>query len=87
MGRNKIHHSVKGIIRVARFFTLRCEKGQMHEDKVKFDQVNNTAMEGVDHLGRRCSMNGGKILDGGNPNVWGPRKEGFHLHKRMRRQP
>ena len=41
MSRNKIPHSVKGIIRVAIFYTLGCEKGQMHEDKVKFDQVNN----------------------------------------------
>ena len=62
MSRNKIPHSVKGIIKVALFCTLKCEKGQMHEDKVKFDQVNNVAMEGVDHFERQCSVNGGEII-------------------------
>ena len=52
MNRNKIHHSVKGIIRVATFCTLKCEKGKMHEDKVKFDHVNSAAIVGVDHLER-----------------------------------
>ena len=41
--RNKIPHSVKGIFGVALFFTSQCEKGQLHEDKVKFDQVNSVA--------------------------------------------
>ena len=40
---NKIPHNVKGIIRAALFCTLKCEKGQMHEDKVRLDQVNNVA--------------------------------------------
>ena len=44
MSRNKIPHSMKGIIKVAIFFTLKCERGKMHEDKVKFDQVNNATM-------------------------------------------
>ena len=26
-----------------------CEQGLMHVDKVKFDQINNASMEGVDH--------------------------------------
>ena len=62
MSRNKIPHNVKWIIRVATFFTLKCEKGQMHEDKVKFDQVNNAAMEGVDHFERQRSVKGGEII-------------------------
>ena len=53
---------MKGIIRVATFFTLKCEKGQMHEDKVKFDQVNNTAIVGVDHLERQRSVKGEEII-------------------------
>ena len=61
MSRNQIPHSVKGIIRVALFFTFQCEKGRIHEDKVKFDQVNNVAKEGVDCLGRQHSLNGRKI--------------------------
>ena len=52
MSRNKIPHSVKWIIIVALFFTLKCEKGKIHEDKVKFDQVNSVAIVGVDHLER-----------------------------------
>ena len=30
-----------------------CEQGQLHMDKVKFDQVNNAGMEGGDHLWRQ----------------------------------
>ena len=37
---NKIPHNVEGIIRVTLFCTLKFEKRQMHEEKVKFDQVN-----------------------------------------------
>ena len=62
MSRNKIPHSVKGIIILVMLCTLRCEKGKMHEDKVKFDQVNSAAMEGVDHFERQHSMNGGYII-------------------------
>ena len=62
MSRNKIPHSVKGIIRVALFCTLKCKKGEMHEDKVKFDQVNSIAIEGVDHFERQRSVNGEKII-------------------------
>ena len=62
MSRNKIPHSVKGIIRVATFHTLKCEKGQMHEDKVKFDQVNIVAIVGVDHLERQRSVKGEEII-------------------------
>ena len=54
---NKILHNVKGITRVALFFTLKCEKGQMHEDKIIFDQVNNTAIGGADHFMRQRSVN------------------------------
>ena len=59
---NKIPHNVKGIIKLALFFTLKCEKGQMHEDKVKFDQVNSAAIEGVDHFERKHNVNGGEII-------------------------
>ena len=62
MSRNKIPHSVKGIIRVATYFTLKCEKGQMHEEKVKFDQVNSATIVGVDHFERKLSVNGGEII-------------------------
>ena len=51
---------MKGIIKVALFFTLKCEKGKMHEDKVRFDQVNNAAIGGVAHFGRQRSVNGGR---------------------------
>ena len=54
---NKIPHNVKGITRVVLFYTLKFEKGQMHEDKVMFDQVNNTAIGGVDHFMRQRSVN------------------------------
>ena len=54
---NKIPHNVKWIIILALFFTLKCEKGKMHEDKVKFDQVNNDVVGVVDHFGRRHSVN------------------------------
>ena len=53
---------MKGIIRVATFCTLKCEKGQMHEDMVKFDQVNNAAIEGVVHLRIKHSVNGGEMI-------------------------
>ena len=43
ISRNKIPHIVKGIKGETLFCTFQCEKGQMHEDKVKFDQVNSTA--------------------------------------------
>ena len=43
MSRNKTPHSVKGINVATLFFTFQCEKGKMHEDKVKFDQVNSAA--------------------------------------------
>ena len=45
---NKIHLNVKGIMKIAGFITLMCEQGSMHVDKVKFDQVNNTNVGGVD---------------------------------------
>ena len=54
---NKIPHNVEGIIIVALFCTLKCEKGKMHEDKVRFDQVNSTAIGGVDHFRRQRSVN------------------------------
>ena len=54
---NKIPHNVKGIIIVALFCTLKCEKGKMHEDKVRFDQVNSAVIEGVDHFRRYHSVN------------------------------
>ena len=62
MNRNKIPHSVKGIIKVALFFTLKCEKGQMHEDKVKFDQVNTVAIVGVDNLEIQRSVNEEEVI-------------------------
>ena len=54
---NKIPHNVEGIIKVALFCTLKCEKGQMHEDKVMFDQVKNVAIGGVDHFMRHHIVN------------------------------
>ena len=54
---NKIPHDVKMIIIVASFCTLKCEKGQMHEDKVLFDQVNNAAIGGVAYFRRQRSVN------------------------------
>ena len=54
---NKIPHNVTRIIRVASFCTLKCGKGQMHEDKVMFDQVNNAAIGGVDHFIRQRIVN------------------------------
>ena len=53
---------MKGIIRVALFCTLKCEKEQMHEDKVKFDQVNSAAIVGVDHLERQRSVNEEEVI-------------------------
>ena len=54
---NKIPHMWKGIEIRTLFFTLKCEKGKMHEDKVRFDQVNNTAIGGVAYFGRQRSVN------------------------------
>ena len=62
MIRNKIPHSVKWIFIVATFFTLKCGKGKMHEEKVKFDQVNNAAIVGVDHLERQRSLKREEII-------------------------
>ena len=45
----------------ARFHTLMCEKGHLHVDKVKFDQVNNAGIGGGEHFERQHSMNGRKI--------------------------
>ena len=82
MSRNKIPHSVKGINKVALFFTFQCEKGEMHEYKVKFDQVNSAAKEGVDCLGRQHSLNGRK-----ETLMCGVQGKELHLHKRRKRQP
>ena len=54
---NTIAHDVKGIIKVASFCTLKCEKGKMLEDKVMFEQVNKASIGGVDHFMRQCSVN------------------------------
>ena len=54
---NKIPHNVEGIIRVASFFTLKCEKGKMHEDKVLFDKVNNAVIGVVAYFRRQHSVN------------------------------
>ena len=62
MSRNKTPHNVKGIIIIAIFFTLKCEKGQLHEDKVKFDQVNSAAIGGVDHFERQRSVNEEEVI-------------------------
>ena len=78
---------MKGINGVDLFFTFQCEKGKMHEDKVKFDQVNSVAKEGVAYLGRQRNLRGRKITCGRNPNVWGPGQRDIHLHKRRKRQP
>ena len=67
MSRNKIPHSVKGIIRVATFFTLKSGKGKMHEDKVKFDQVNSATIVGVDHLERESSVKAEEMICWGKP--------------------
>ena len=62
MSRNKIPHNVKRIIRITIFCTLKCEKGKMHEDKVRFDQVNNVAIGGVDHFERKRSVNEEEVI-------------------------
>ena len=38
-------------------FNPKCEKGKMHEDKVKFDQVNSAAIGGVAYFIRQRSVN------------------------------
>ena len=76
---NKIPHDVKGIIRVASFFTLKCEKGQMHEDKVMFDQVNNVAIGGVDHFMRQCSVNEEEDILWRKPLWMGPMEKELSL--------
>ena len=43
MSRNKILHNVKMIIRAAYFSHSSVKRGNLHEDKVKFDQVNSAA--------------------------------------------
>ena len=45
MSRNKILYNVKWIIGAAYFSPSSVKRGNLHEDKVKFDQVNNTAEE------------------------------------------
>ena len=59
----------------------------MHEDKVKFDQVNNAGIRGGDHLERQRSVNGEIFLGGGNPKEWDPWGESSHLFKRRERKP
>ena len=54
---NKIPHMWKGIEIRTWFCTHKCEKGKIHEDKVRFDQVNNTAIGEVAHFGRQRSVN------------------------------
>ena len=41
--RNKILHNVKRIIGAAYFAPSSVKRGNLHEDKVNFDQVNNVA--------------------------------------------
>ena len=43
MSRNKILHYVKRIIGAAYFAPFSVKRGNLHEDKVKFDQVNSVA--------------------------------------------
>ena len=43
------------------FHTLMCERGHLHVDKVKFDQVNNAGIGGGDHPVGQCSERGRKI--------------------------
>ena len=47
---NKIPQMWKEIIIGARFHTLMCEKGLLHVDKAKFDQVNSIGIGGGEHL-------------------------------------
>ena len=54
---NKIPHMWKGIDIRTWFCTYKCEKGQMHEDKVRFDEVNITAIGGVAYFRRQRSVN------------------------------
>ena len=54
---NKTPHNVKGNIRVTSFCTHKWEKGNMHEDKVMFDQVNSAVIGGVDNFMRQYSVN------------------------------
>ena len=43
ISRNNILHNVKRIIGAAYFTPSSVKRGNFHEDKVKFDQVNNDA--------------------------------------------
>ena len=51
-----------GIIIGAGFHTLMCEQDHLQVDKVKFDQVNNAAIEGGEHLEKQRSMNGKRFI-------------------------
>ena len=51
----------KGIIIGVGFHTLMCERGHLHMDKVKFDQVNNAGIGGGEHLVRQRRDSGRKI--------------------------
>ena len=39
-----------------------CEKGHLHEDKVKFDQVNDVGIGGGEHFERQHSMYGKRVI-------------------------
>ena len=58
---NKIPHDVRGIVIRSGFHTLMCEQGHLHEEKVKFDQVDSAGIGGGEHFERQLSMNGRKI--------------------------
>ena len=45
ISRNNILHNVKMIIGATYFAPSSVKRGNLHEDKVKFDQVNNAASE------------------------------------------
>ena len=47
----------KGINIGAVIHTLVCEQGLLQVDKVKFNQVNNTAIGGVAYFGRQRNVN------------------------------
>ena len=49
---NKIPQTRKGIVIRVGFHTLMCERGHLHGDKVKFDQVNSAGIGGGENFDR-----------------------------------
>ena len=59
---NKIPQILKRIVIRFGFHTLMCERGHLHGDKVKFDQVKNSGIGCGGHFDRQRSMNGKRVI-------------------------